>query len=85
MLPVMSMVKDHDNIFHSASYIHSISQAISNCCSVVIDGVPMPNRPLRIAVVGSGQSAVEVAIHVTNKLNALALPTPAWVEGTLYF
>lgn len=61
------MVIPHPHVIHSSVYASSIDSILSS-----INQLSPPNRPLRIGVVGSGQSAAEVLLDLHNRLGTRA-------------
>ena len=64
--PALSIHWPHPRIFHSSSYISSAEAFFSS--------LPQSSEPLRIAVIGAGQSATEVLLDLHSRLNSIALP-----------
>ncbi|KJA27342.1 hypothetical protein HYPSUDRAFT_51897 [Hypholoma sublateritium FD-334 SS-4] len=60
---VMSHVTNHPRVIHSSAYCTSITKILES-----IRGISA-SRPLRVAVVGSGQSAAEVTMDLRSLLN----------------
>lgn len=60
----MSTVVDHPLIIHSASFLTSIDSIMSTITAKGKDN-------LRIAVIGSGQSAAEVTLNLRERLAAI--------------
>jgi len=58
---VLSPVLGHSNVIHSSSYALSIG--------AILDSLPS-RRSVRIAVLGSGQSAAEVSLDIRNRLSS---------------
>ncbi|TFK91048.1 lysine/ornithine N-monooxygenase [Polyporus arcularius HHB13444] len=65
--PALSVHWPHPRIFHSSSYISSADAFFAS--------ISQTSEPLRIAVVGAGQSATEVLLDLQSRLNALPLPS----------
>ncbi len=61
--PALAAHWPHPRIYHSASYISSAEAFFSSVAST--------SDPLRIAVIGAGQSATEVLLDLHSRLNAL--------------
>ncbi|KAH9946103.1 L-lysine 6-monooxygenase (NADPH-requiring)-domain-containing protein [Epithele typhae] len=61
--PALSIHWPHPRIIHSASYISSANEFFAS--------LPRTTEPLRIAVIGAGQSATEVVLDLHSRLNAL--------------
>ncbi|KAI0748140.1 L-lysine 6-monooxygenase (NADPH-requiring)-domain-containing protein [Daedaleopsis nitida] len=61
--PALTVHWPHPRIFHSSSYISSADTFFSS--------LPGSSEPLRIAVIGAGQSATEVLLDLHGRLNAL--------------
>lgn len=57
--------QNHPRVRHSSGYATSIGAIFNSLSSV--------NRPLRVAVVGSGQSAAEVTMDLRNRLCSIPL------------
>ncbi|RPD66153.1 lysine/ornithine N-monooxygenase [Lentinus tigrinus ALCF2SS1-7] len=64
--PALSIHWPHPRIFHSSAYISSADSFFAS--------IPQTSEPLRIAVIGAGQSATEVLLDLQSRLNTLALP-----------
>ncbi|KAI0721074.1 L-lysine 6-monooxygenase (NADPH-requiring)-domain-containing protein [Cerioporus squamosus] len=64
--PALSVHWPHPRIFHSSSYISSADAFFAS--------ISQTSEPLRIAVVGAGQSATEVLLDLHSRLNSLSLP-----------
>ncbi|KAF9013881.1 lysine/ornithine N-monooxygenase [Cyathus striatus] len=60
MLPYM----EHPKVVHSSSYCLSVGS--------ILDGLARQTRPLRVAVIGSGQSAAEVTLDLRQRLGVIA-------------
>ncbi|OBZ75954.1 L-ornithine N(5)-monooxygenase [Grifola frondosa] len=66
--PALSSISPHPRLLHSANYVTSIDQVFAS--------IPRPAaEPLRIAVIGSGQSSTEVLLDLYNRLNNLPIGT----------
>ncbi|KAI1795864.1 L-lysine 6-monooxygenase (NADPH-requiring)-domain-containing protein [Ganoderma leucocontextum] len=63
--PALSVLSPHPRIIHSASYISSADAFFSSLRST--------SQPLRIAVIGAGQSSTEVLLDLHNRLNSLPI------------
>ncbi|PIL24011.1 hypothetical protein GSI_13762 [Ganoderma sinense ZZ0214-1] len=63
--PALSILAPHPRIIHSASYISSADTFFSS--------LPSSTEPLRIAVIGAGQSSTEVLLDLHNRLNTLPI------------
>ncbi|KAF8991740.1 lysine/ornithine N-monooxygenase [Cyathus striatus] len=62
--PALFPYADHPKVTHSSSYCLSVGS--------ILDGLAKQTRPLRVAVVGSGQSAAEVTLDLRQRLGAIA-------------
>ncbi|KAH9484357.1 L-ornithine N(5)-monooxygenase [Psilocybe cubensis] len=58
---VLAHIANHPHALHSSDYATSISK--------ILETVSGTSRPLRVAVIGSGQSAAEVTMDLRNRLN----------------
>ncbi|KAI0780915.1 lysine/ornithine N-monooxygenase [Trametes elegans] len=65
--PALAVVAPHPRIIHSANYLFAVEDFFAS--------VPQTGEPLRIAVIGAGQSSTEVLLDLHNRLNSL--PPPA--------
>jgi L-ornithine N5-oxygenase len=73
MPSAVSMIQPHHKIIHSSVYSTSIHSILSSLASSRSASVELPHHPVKIAVVGSGQSAAEVVLDLRSKLQD-ALP-----------
>lgn len=64
---VLTPFANHPRVRHSSAYATSIGATFESLAKL--------SRPLRVAVVGSGQSAAEVTMDLRNRL--CAIPTSA--------
>ncbi|KAI0647069.1 lysine/ornithine N-monooxygenase [Trametes meyenii] len=64
--PALSVIAPHPRVIHSAHYLAAVDDFFAS--------VPQTSEPLRIAVVGAGQSSTEVLLDLYNRLNALPAP-----------
>lgn len=72
----VGMISPHHKIIHSSTYSTSIHSILSSIASSRSASVPELSRhPLKVAVVGGGQSAAEVVIDLRSKLQDV-LPLP---------
>lgn len=78
MPPAVSMASPHLKIIHSSTYSSSIHSILS---SIASSRTASAQLPVKIAVVGGGQSGVEVTIDLRSKLVDL-LPLPPNEDGT---
>ncbi|OCH93413.1 hypothetical protein OBBRIDRAFT_749649 [Obba rivulosa] len=60
--PTISLLCPHPRIIHSSRYATSVDQ--------LLDSLSPTRRPLRIAVIGSGQSAAEVTLDLHSRLSS---------------
>jgi len=68
MPSAVSMISPHHKIIHSSIYstsIHSILSLITSSRNTTVENF---HHPVKIAVIGSGQSAAEVVIDLRSKL-----------------
>lgn len=72
------MISPHLKIIHSSAYSSSIHSILSSIASSRPASVQIP---VKVAVVGGGQSGVEVAIDLRSKLQDM-LPLPPNEDGT---
>lgn len=68
MPSAVSMISPHHKIIHSSVYLTSIHPILSSIASSRGASVELFGRPLKVAVIGGGQSAAEVAIDLHSKL-----------------
>ncbi|KAI9064452.1 lysine/ornithine N-monooxygenase [Trametes sanguinea] len=61
--PALSVIAPHPRIIHSAYYLSAVEEFFAS--------VPQNGEPLRIAVIGAGQSSTEVLLDLHSRLNAL--------------
>ncbi|CDO68275.1 hypothetical protein BN946_scf184799.g2 [Trametes cinnabarina] len=61
--PALSVVAPHPRIIHSAYYLSAVEDFFAS--------VPHDGKPLRIAVIGAGQSSTEVLMDLHSRLNTL--------------
>ncbi|EMD38274.1 hypothetical protein CERSUDRAFT_113443 [Gelatoporia subvermispora B] len=61
--PNISLLYPHPRILHSSRYATSVDQLLGTLSPA--------NRPLRIAVIGSGQSAAEVTLDLHSRLSSM--------------
>lgn len=59
----LSSISKHTFVIHSSTYITSIGD--------VLGTLAKESRPLRIAVIGSGQSAAEVTMNLRERLSSI--------------
>jgi L-ornithine N5-oxygenase len=67
--PAFSLIIPHPKVIHSSSYAISIPSIISSITSEHITAA----RPIRIAVIGSGQSSAEVVLDLHNRLGKIPI------------
>lgn len=60
---MISSVVSHPRVIHSSSYCTSIPKILESIADI------SKSRPLRVAVIGSGQSAAEVTMDLRSRLN----------------
>ncbi|KAH9854246.1 lysine/ornithine N-monooxygenase [Lenzites betulinus] len=58
----LSVIAPHPRIIHSAYYLSAVDKFFAS--------IPQSSEPLRIAVIGAGQSSTEVLLDLYNRLNA---------------
>ena len=78
MPPAVGVVSPHLKVIHSSAYSSSIHSILS---SIASSRTASAQTPIKVAVVGGGQSGVEVAIDLRSKLQDL-LPLPPNGDGT---
>ena len=64
----VSMISPHHKIIHSSIYSTSINSILSSIASSRTASVELSRYPVKVAVIGSGQSAAEVVIDLRSKL-----------------
>lgn len=64
----VSMISSHHKIIHSSIYSSSIQSILSSITLSRTGSVEVSRYPVKIAVIGSGQSAAEVVIDLRSKL-----------------
>jgi L-ornithine N5-oxygenase len=64
----VSMVSPHQKIIHSSSYSTYIHSILFSIASSRAASVELSRCPVKVAVVGSGQSAAEVVTDLRSKL-----------------
>jgi len=64
----VSIISPHHKIIHSSIYSTSIHSILSSTVSSRTASVELSHYPVKVAVVGSGQSAAEVVIDLRSKL-----------------
>jgi lysine/ornithine N-monooxygenase len=67
--PTISLIEPHPKIIHSSSYATSIPTILSSITSHRLN----PSKPIRIAVIGGGQSSAEVTLDLYNRMNAIPI------------
>lgn len=65
---VISMVSPHHKIIHSSVYSTSFPLILSSIASSRNASAELSRHPLKVAVIGAGQSAAEVVIDLRSKL-----------------
>ncbi|KAH9901402.1 L-lysine 6-monooxygenase (NADPH-requiring)-domain-containing protein [Cubamyces lactineus] len=63
--PALTAVAPHPRIIHSAYYLSAVDKFFAS--------IPQNGEPLRIAVIGAGQSSTEVLLDLHSRLNALSV------------
>lgn len=63
-----SAVTPHQKIIHSSAYLTSIHSILSSVGPSRRGSAQVPHHPVKVAVVGGGQSAAEVVIDLRSKL-----------------
>lgn len=71
MPSMVSMISPHRNLIHSSVYLTSIHSILSSIASLRSNSVGVPPHPVKVAVIGGGQSAAEVVIDLHSKLQDL--------------
>ncbi|KAL1947917.1 hypothetical protein VTO73DRAFT_13641 [Trametes versicolor] len=61
--PALAVIAPHPRVIHSAHYLSAVDAFFAS--------LPQTSEPLRIAVIGAGQSSTEVLLDLYNRLNAL--------------
>jgi L-ornithine N5-oxygenase len=64
----VSIISPHHKIIHSSIYSTSIHSILSSIASSRTASIKLSHYPVKIAVVGSGQSAAEVVTDLRSKL-----------------
>lgn len=64
----VSMISPHHKIIHSSIYSTSVHSILSSIASSRTASVKLSHCPVKVAVIGSGQSAAEVVIDLRSKL-----------------
>jgi L-ornithine N5-oxygenase len=80
MPSAVGMISPHDKIIHSSTYSTSICPILSSIASARNASVELSHRPLKVAVIGGGQSAAEVVIDLRSRLQGV-LPLPPNEDG----
>lgn len=68
MPSAVTMVLHHQKIIHSSVYLTSVYSILPSIASSRCSSPQVLHQPVKIAVVGSGQSASEVVIDLRSKL-----------------
>ena len=68
MPSAVSMISPHHKVIHSSIYSTSIHSIISSIASSRRASAELSRHPVKVAVIGSGQSAAEVVIDLHSKL-----------------
>ena len=80
MPSAVSMISPHHKIIHSSVYLTSIHPILSSIASSRNASTEPLRRPLKVVVVGGGQSAAEVVIDLRSRLQDV-LPLPPNEDG----
>ena len=80
MPSAISMISPHHKIIHSSVYSTSIHPILSSIASSRNASMKLSNSPLKVVVVGGGQSAAEVVIDLRSRLQD-APPLPQNEDG----
>jgi len=76
MPSAVSMISPHHKIIHSSTYSTSIHPILSSITSSRNASIKLPHRPLKVVVVGGGQSAAEVVIDLRSRLQDVLSSPP---------
>ena len=68
MPSAVSMISPHHKVIHSSVYSTSIHSILSSIASSRRASTELSRHPVKVAVIGSGQSAAEVVIDLHSKL-----------------
>lgn len=71
MPSAISTTLPHHKIIHSSVYSTSVHSILSSIASSRNASVELPHCPVKVAVIGGGQSAAEVVIDLRSKLQDL--------------
>ena len=63
--PALAAVAPHPRVIHSAYYLSAVDKFFAS--------IPQNGEPLRIAVIGAGQSSTEVLLDLHSRLNSLSV------------
>ncbi|KAI0362120.1 lysine/ornithine N-monooxygenase [Trametes cingulata] len=61
--PALSVIAPHPRVIHSAYYLSAVEEFFAS--------IPQSSEPLRIAVIGAGQSSTEVLLDLHSRLSSL--------------
>ncbi|KAF9792226.1 L-lysine 6-monooxygenase (NADPH-requiring)-domain-containing protein [Thelephora terrestris] len=76
MPSAIDAISPHPRVIHSSSYLTSIYSILSSIVSSRRDGAEALRQPVKVAVVGSGQSAAEIVIDLHSKLREVVSLLP---------
>lgn len=71
MPSAVTMISPHQKIIHSSIYSTCIHSIISSVASSRRESTQVTHHPVKVAVVGSGQSAAEIVIDLRSRLQAM--------------
>lgn len=76
MPSAVNVISPHPRVIHSSTYLTSIHSILSSIALSRRGCAKVPRHPIKVAVVGSGQSAAEVVIDLHSKLQDMVLLLP---------
>ena len=76
MPSAVSMISPHHKIIHNSIYSTSIHPILSSIASSQNSPTGFPHRPLKVVVIGGGQSAAEVVIDLRSRLQEVVPLSP---------
>ncbi|KAI0831322.1 lysine/ornithine N-monooxygenase [Trametes gibbosa] len=75
--PALSVLAPHPRIIHSAYYLSAVDKFFAS--------ISQSSKPLRIAVIGAGQSSTEVLLDLYTRLNSRTVPSDCKHELEMIF
>jgi len=82
MPSAVGVISPHHKIIHSSVYSTSIHPILSSIASSQNSPVESSHRPLKVVVIGGGQSAAEVVVDLRSRLQDVA-PPPLNEDGNI--